>query len=316
MKKLVAILLIAAFAIPAFAEDAVTLPKGVLRTYLTAAYASGDQAFNAGGDKVDSNGIKAINLGTAIEYGVTDWISAGIQWAPGINVWSELKIAIPGDWTVNGISDLKLGAKVQIIGEKAPVQVQNIRLSVTPGIKIPLPGTDWAKQVENATAGDPAVFNDPAEHAFAFGGQLSFDYVISDAIFLNLFGEFMKYLPRKDAASNLYTYANFGGEIYDYDYGYALKLEFEPHYELALGAGKLSLGLPVTYEMSPETVTTDPFDTSADGYTLSLSPSASYFFMAGPIPLDLKLGYTVPVMGESATALSTAVMQIKCYVKF
>lgn len=316
MKKLVAILLIAAFAIPAFADDAVTLPKGVLRIYQTTAYASGDQEFDADGDKVDGTELKALNLGAAIEYGVTDWISAGIQWAPGINVWSTYDFtSIPGDWTVNGISDIKVGAKVQIIGEKAPVQVQNIRLSVTPGVKIPLPGTDWEKQAENLAAGDSTVFADPAKHAFAFGSQLSFDYVISDAIFLNLFGEFMKYLPRKDAASNYYVYTYVGGETHEYDYGYAAKIEFEPHYELALGAGKLSLGLPVTYDMFPETVTDDVGD-GKDGYTLSLSPSASYFFMAGPIPLDLKLGYTVPVMGKNYSATNTAVMQIKCYLKF
>ncbi|PKL26524.1 MAG: hypothetical protein CVV47_00915 [Spirochaetae bacterium HGW-Spirochaetae-3] len=312
MKKLVAILMIAAFVIPAFADDAQTLPKGVLRTYLTTAYASGDQAFNADGDKVDGTELKALNLGTAIEFGVTDWISAGIQWAPGANVWSEY--AGDADMTVNGLYDIKVGAKVQIIGEKAPVQVPNVRMTVTPGVKIPLPGTDWAKQLENAGAGDSYIVADAAKHALALGGQLSFDYVINDAFFLNLFGEYMKYLPRKDAASSLLAY-QFYGETLDYDYGYAFKLEFEPHYELALGAGKLSLGLPVTYDMFPETVTND-VGNGLDGYTLSLSPSASYFFMAGPIPLDLKLGYTLPVMGKNASILNTAVFQIKCYLKF
>jgi len=311
MKKLVAILLIAAFAIPAFADDAVTLPKGVLRTYLTTAYAFGDQAFNADGDKVDGTELKALNLGTALEYGVTDWISAGIQWAPGANVWSVY--GGNEDNTVNGLYDIKVGAKIQIIGEKAPVQVPNVRMTVTPGVKIPLPGTDWEKQVENMGNGDAYVVGDPAKHALALGGQLSFDYMISDAIFLNLFGEYMKYLPVEDGDATLISYLTPG--TVDYDYGYAFKLEFEPHYEFALGAGKLSLGLPVTYDMFPETVTND-VGNGLDGYTLSLSPSASYFFMAGPIPLDIKLGYTLPVMGKNSSITNTAVMQVKCYLKF
>ena len=56
----------------------------------------------------------------AIEFGVTDWMSAAVQWAPGWNVWSEFDN--PGIWLddnagTNGPFDVFAGAKIQVLDE-------------------------------------------------------------------------------------------------------------------------------------------------------------------------------------------------------
>jgi hypothetical protein len=300
-------------ALPLFADDALVLPKGVLRTYITAAYGYGDTYYDADGKKQDTDEIKAINLGMAIEFGATDWISPGIQWAPGYNVWSEYGT---GDANVNGAYDLKVGAKFQIIGPNAPVQSSNMRFAVVPGVKIPLPGADLEKELANLYAGKEGTIADPDKHAWAIGSQASFDYIVNEKFFVNLFCEYMKYLEMTDVE---YIYVS-GGIPYlatsDINYGYSLKLEVEPHFETPLGSGKLSATLPVTYEMWPETTYSG---TGADnaGYSLKIAPSASYFFLAGALPLELKLGYTLPVAGENwATPTDQIVFQFKSYLKF
>ncbi|HRY73031.1 MAG TPA: hypothetical protein P5165_07395 [Spirochaetia bacterium] len=319
MKKLFAVLLLVALALPVFADDAQTLPAGVLRTYITTAYAFGDQGFNPDGDKVDAMELKALNLGTAIEYGVNDWISAGIQWAPGWNVWSETDYALGAGNTglVNGIYDLFVGAKIQVVGSKAPISNDKVRFAVTPGVKIPLGGADFTKEYENILAGEDAIISDPDKHAWAVGGRASFDYVINEMFFANLFCEYIKYFEVKDALVSPTPAALEDLAKADYAYGYTLKLEAEPHFETPLGGGKLGIGVPVSYSMWPATEK-DGVEMAAkpEGYSLSISPSASYFFMAGPLPLEVKLGYTLPLMGESTPAYNTAVFQLKSYLKF
>ena len=92
MKRILVLLLMLAVASLAFSDDALVLPKGVLRTYITAAYGFATSAYDADADKQDMSGLyegyKIFNLGGALEYGVTDWVSAAVQWAPGWNIWS------------------------------------------------------------------------------------------------------------------------------------------------------------------------------------------------------------------------------------
>ena len=311
-----------ALALPIFADDALVLPVGVLRTYITGAYGFGDKNYDADGKSQDGyvagavdSKLTAINLGAAVEFGLTDWISPGVQWAPGYNVSSKIDgTGAPFDLNANGSYDLKVGAKFQIVGPKSPVQSEKIRFALTPGVKIPIGGVDWEKQVENMAAGDAVTYMDPAKHAWAFGAQASADYVINEKFFVNLFMEYMKYLERKDAASSFPEYMGLG-ETFSYDYGYSLTIEAEPHFGTKLGAGNFSAGLPLTYETWPDTKVNG---TSSDnkGYSFSVSPSVSYFFLLGPLPFEAKLGYTLPLAGENTSATNTIVFQFKSYLKF
>jgi hypothetical protein len=133
MKKILVGVLLLALATAVFADDALVLPKGVLRVYLTGAYAFFNQAFDVDGLKADPAGydaLSAINLGGAIEFGVLDWISAAVQWAPGWTVWSATDNGANvmgldyANLTANGPYNVFAGAKVQIIGPDAPVRTR------------------------------------------------------------------------------------------------------------------------------------------------------------------------------------------------
>jgi hypothetical protein len=164
MKKLTAlgILGILCGTLLVFAEDAKVMPARMGRFYLAPSFSFANKEWDSEGEKqdlTDGNGaIKMFNLGFAVEYGIIDWITGAIQWAPGWNVWSDVDQSFGpqvGDKDVNlkGFGDIFVGAKIQIIGADAPVKNTSLRFALGPGVKIPLPGPDFE---EEATKISPA----------------------------------------------------------------------------------------------------------------------------------------------------------------
>lgn len=329
MKKLVAILLIAAFAIPAFANDAIVLPAGVIRARVIPTFAFGDSGFDADAEKVDLDmDVSALNLGFALEYGINDWMTAGLQWAPGWTVWSQMDPdpaeVLNGTTNINGLYDLFAGLMIQVVGPKAPVVSEKFRFAVTPAMIIPLPGMDVEAQVDDINealiAGDEFDMTayQADKHAFAIGGRLSGDYVLNDMFFFNLCGEFKKYFERKDVdvMDDIIGYPVTFSTM-DIDYGYNIKLEFEPHFAYDLGnSSNISAGLPLTFEMEPEVKYNGTAMDDSDNYSLSITPAVSYFFLAGPLPMELTAQYGVPLMGKNTTAMNSVTLQIKTFIKF
>ncbi|MDX9957272.1 MAG: hypothetical protein RBT68_02415, partial [Spirochaetia bacterium] len=126
-----------------FADDANVLPAGVGRFYVANTYAFANGGYDVDGDfdeYADGAGaFKVYNLGLALEYGVTDWISAAVQWAPGVNLWNDrdaLLVVGPvsAETNLDGMADIFAGAKIQIVGENAPVQNTMVRFAVAPGV--------------------------------------------------------------------------------------------------------------------------------------------------------------------------------------
>jgi hypothetical protein len=340
MKKLVVGVLLLALAAAVFADDALVLPKGVLRTYFTGAYAFFSEEWDGTGEKVATTGydmLSAINLGGAIEFGVIDWISAAVQWAPGWNVWSATKngslIAPFGfdgaNLLANGPYNIFAGAKIQIVGPNAPVANETIRLAAAAGVKIPVNAPDaayWADQFTAATGTDQWVgaYND--KPLWGLGARAYFDYVLNKMFYFNLYSEFIYYLGTvKREALSLADWAavNPGpAPNSDVALGYDLTFEAEPHFETMFGNGmRLGVGLPVTFSMSPEIKYDggpDPIDPTGDtaSYALSVSPNVSLFLTKFIIPTEIKVGYTLPLVGKNAYATNTVVVQLKTYLRF
>ena len=53
-----------------------------------------------------------------------------------------------------------------------------------------------------------------------------------------------------------------------------------------------------------------------DSYLLSVSPNVSLFLTKFVIPMEIKLGYTLPLVGKNAQAVNTVVLQLKAYLRF
>jgi hypothetical protein len=306
-----------------FADDALVLPKGVLRTYLTGAYAFASQEWDENGDKADFgffDSVNALNLGGALEFGVIDWISAAVQWAPGWTVWSATKNGLGPfeNLLVNGPYNIFAGAKIQAIGPKAPVASEKIRLAAAAGVKIPLKTPDadyWVEQATKAGTGDKWVASYNDKPLWGIGGRAYFDYVLNKMIYFNLYSEFIYYLGK--VRGDEYSVDTMGLGASELTLGYDLTLEAEPHFEMMLGDGlQLGAGLPVTLTMSPELKVDGTAVADTNSYGLSISPNVSLFLMKFYIPLEFKLGYTLPLVGKNVYATNTLVLQVKVYLRF
>jgi hypothetical protein len=106
MKKLAAVtLILLALGSFVFADDAKVMPKMVGRVYIAPTLSVAPGAYNEDGEykSFDDGAVKAFNLGFALEYGVIDWITAAIQWAPGVTVWSDRVPLWLLNWDLCGI---------------------------------------------------------------------------------------------------------------------------------------------------------------------------------------------------------------------
>ena len=93
MKKLLlAASVCAVLGVSLFADDAKVLPEGVIRLTTAPTYAMINGTYDEDGKyeayESKEGAIKAFNLGFALEYGVNDFISAAVQWAPGVNSYN------------------------------------------------------------------------------------------------------------------------------------------------------------------------------------------------------------------------------------
>lgn len=306
-KKILVALVLAALVLPVFADDALMLPKGVIRTRIVPSYAFANKGFDADGESVDlDETAQFFNLGAAVEYGATDWLTAALQWAPGYNVWSDPGLPAPFDkGTANGAFDLFAGAKVLILGDTGFVPNETMRFAAALGVKIPMPGADFDKEYDNMLAGDPFIAADPDKHAFGMGGRLYFDYIINSDMFVNLYNETIYYFPREDVETLI-------GTVDEQKYGMDITFEAEFHYAMAVAeALKLNLGLPVRYVMTTESES----GADDDKYTFSLNPTVGVFF-TGKVPFEVSVAYNIPLMGNNDYAMNTLTFQIKNYLKF
>jgi hypothetical protein len=316
MKK-IALTLAVLFALSgaaAIADDALVLPAGVIRITTAFSYAMADKEYDVDGEEQDmAAALTVMNVGAALEFGVNDWISAAVQWAPGFNVSSEFEDM---DAKVNGPYDIFAGAKIQVVGPKAPVANEMFRFAFAPGVKIPLPGANFEDEVENVMNGDEFIAQDPDKHALGLGARLYADAVLTDMFFINLYSEFIYYLEKTDAEFMAFTPFPVVAKA-DLGYGYSLKLELDPHFEMMVSDGmKLSASVPATYTMTPDKEVDGEAQDDTASSSLNIGPNASMFFMKSPIPFELKLQYFLPLMGTNTQKLSTFSIQGKVYLKF
>jgi hypothetical protein len=322
MKKLLVVLLFAALVLPIFADDAKVLPTGVLRITTAPSFASSSKTFDSDGKLQDSNAFWANNLGLAFEYGINDWVSGALQWAPGWTYASH--ISGTNDANMNGVYDLFAGAKFQIFGEKGLVQNDTIRFAVAPGFKIPYAGPNYKDQLKNEQKGDAYTAVNLDQHVLGIGGRGYFDYVFTKYFYLNFFTEYIDYpIKGKYEDSSL---TNYGTAQYykahglsapsKVDYGYDFTFETEPTFLYPV-YDWVSLGgsLMVDYKYSPALKVdgTSVADSASTSWTMT--PTLEAFFTTA-FPVDLKLTYLVPLAGKNTSQVSAFAIQVKTFVKF
>ena len=359
MKKIIALsLILLAIGSMAFADDAKVMPGLVGRLYVAPNFSFASQGWDVDGEKTDKfdDPIKVFNLGFALEFGVIDWITAAIQWVPGWTVWSDITPAFAGPLALmggaykgtintNGVADLFVGAKIQIIGSKAPVANDTFRLAIAPGVVIPLPGPDFKDVRDDVMANKDITGQTMDNHVFAAGGRLMFDWQLSDMFFINLFNESIFFIGSKDMDKDGPTLAITRGMLKgggapaalvdlikgEVKYGYKLTFEIEPVFSTSIADGLiLSAGLPVRYVYKPApeysysginpliAAIVDPYlaKEGDPSHSLYINPNISFFLTKTFLPLEFKLQYNFPIWGQNSMATHTVALQIKAYFAF
>jgi len=339
MKKTMILVILAVLALPVFADDALVLPQGVLRISLVPSYGFADEQWDEDGESQDitsaigtkSDGVQYFNIGIAFEYGINDWITGALQWTPGWNIWSTMgfdKTSVPAaalglpsppypamipmyldQAKLGSFFDLFLGAKMQIVGKKAPVLNDTMRFSVAPGIKIPLPGASSSDV--KPTEDDEFVAKEPDNHLWGIGTRLYFDYNFTPEFFVNLYSEFIFY-PEQTVNDSV----NFGDDN-KVAKGYDLTLEIEPQYWAPVADGMVFKAfLPFSYKFSPDyKIEGDTVDDSASSI-LAVTPAVGLFFTKTFIPMELEVGYRWPLMGTNQTKTNLVYLLARFYLKF
>ncbi len=313
MRKLLVLTLAVAIGAIAFADDALVMPKGVLRIYFAPSYGFIKESFDDSGDRQDlTEEIALFNVGAALEYGMTDQITVAAQWVPGYTMWSKFdpEPAPFGEAKVNGPFDLFVGAKFQILGPKAFVPNQKMRPAAAPGVLIPMPGAKKSDESKNMLDDEKWIAKELDKHAFGLGLRGYYDYLFSKEFFVNLYAEYIYFLEKEYDDS-----VNYGDATVRH--GYQLKLEVEPQYEFAAADGiTVQAGLAGMLKLAPETEIDGLGGLGNDSYLFSVKPNVSAFFMKTPVPLEFKASYVLPLLGKNDFAANFFVLEARVYLKF
>lgn len=351
MKKTLVLLLLAALVAPIFADDAKVLPSRIGRLYVVPAYTMWSQGFDSDGEKVDNSYGDAgvVSVAAALEYGITDFLSFGFKYVPGYVVSSSF--ADDDNLDSTGTSGADIGLKIQLVGPSAFVQSDTMRFALVPGVNVPFASYDAEAEATAMGSGDTYSGGPVSSTTFGLGVQASFDYVVNDSFYVNLFSEFRNHIPAPVSEVGLTEYSVYGGvatAIYtnysvsiaepEISTGYDLTIELEPSYETSLGGGMtLSASVAATYDMNSgvslsdydagtgvdaidEAATTnleDSFESYGLGASnvLSITPSVSLFLTSLPLPMEFAIDAVVPVMGENERNATTVLLTWKTYFR-
>lgn len=316
LRKVITLPLLAGLALPALANDAKVLPEGVLRTTIAPSFTTVEKVYDSNGDLQNPTlGTITVNtVSLALEYGINDWITAGVQWAPGY-VWSG-EVENNDNVNLSGANDLFVGAKLQLLGSAGLVQSDSMRFAITPGVKIPTSQYDAQAEADSAMSGGEFKPGRTDRGAWGLGARFAFDLMITPDFYINMFNQTTVFLETEQDFGVVFTPAPTPVKDATVKYGTEMIFEVEPNYSTVVGNGiRLGFGLPVRYTSKGETELNGN-GRNDEAYTLAVEPSLSVFFTQWALPMEFQFGYSTTLAGENSNAANTASLQIKNFVRF
>ena len=329
MKKLLILGLVLMLSVPSlFGYGAIVMPAGVGRFYIAPTFSFANSAFDEDGNResFDDTTMNVFNLGFALEFGLTNWITGAVQWAPGWTPWSDLgEGPLGGTFNTNGTADIFLGAKFNIVGgQHAPVNSDRVRFSAAAGLIIPTGAPDFRDELPKMATGDDVTVSRMDNHVWGIGGRFFFDCIINDNFFINFYNETLLYFGTQSLYNHSLGLAGLSmlpGVTGDVSFRPRLTFSVEPVFMTTLAPGiNFGAGLELEYRwtLAPELTITGlpalvPAPEFQDTHRLNLTPSAQIFFMGLPLPLEFKLQYAIPLWGQGVTAMNNVTLQIRAY---
>jgi hypothetical protein len=261
---------------PAFGEEAELVPERDLR--ITLSPAAGIQIGEW--EKLTGGKTTLFNIGAGLEYGVRDWVSAQVLWLPGVNVWSTME----DDMRYGYFSDMFLGGKVGILGSRALIKRDDMRLSAAVGIRAPFPSKDGADR-----EGD--------HHLWGTALRIYYDYIFTRLFYLNGYAEGV-YYPEQMAHT-----PNFSEGAVDHPLDFTVELEPRFRYELPAAGMELHWGMPLKYRMAPW-INREGIDFEQEMmHRFSLGVFFRVAFVGMDFPFDIAVRYEAPAAGMNEQPL-------------
>jgi hypothetical protein len=311
---------------PVFSEDVRTLPARVFRAETLIRYSFANAYFDIGRQytafKKNEGAFKALSMGFAAAYGITDWLSAGILWLPGLNLWYEVeRVFRPSDTvTLADFYDMLMEIKVQLIGQQGLIKNRRFRLALGPQIKIPLPGPDYEEQAKNLAQGKPVILENQDRHVWGLGGKIHSGFIINESLYVDLYAEGIFYpqlgkLSRAGLDDYLYSLSPFISHNSMVRYLGDLRFELDPHLEQALNSRMiLNIGLPLIYSLNCGVWYYSSLPNMPAQYRLSLQPNVTLFFPSPPLPFEIKISYSIPLWGKDWKAVHNLAFLARVYI--
>ncbi|OQY31637.1 MAG: hypothetical protein B6241_13490 [Spirochaetaceae bacterium 4572_59] len=332
MKKFLIALVLLSLTSAIFADDALVMPKGVIRVYFVGTYGITDSAYDTDGEAQDSStgDSSFFNQGYAAELGVTDSVTAALQWVPGHNLFCKsevdpMNLSLIANYGANpygenknlktsGASDIFAGAKIQILGDHGFVKNDQFRFSMAPGFRIPLDSYDAKEEFENYKSGDDWRYSGRSNESLGIGSRFYLDYIVNENFFLNFYSEMIYNLPVDKKYTSIADSTNT--TEYEVKYGTDMTFELESHYDYPLTEkSHLAFYLPVNYAMTQDVeIDGTSVDDSGSKY-LQLQPEIGYFNADFKVPFEATFMYGLPLWGENATKMHTFSLKLKVYAR-
>ncbi|MDR3138235.1 MAG: hypothetical protein LBT95_01020 [Treponema sp.] len=328
MKKKVLPLICGVFCcfvfMPAFAESAQVLPARAFSFEIASSFTLAEKYYDIARKynrfQEKEGAFKTLNLGFSAAAGITDWLTATVKWNPGWNVWSRKdQVFMPSEKILlTGFYDILAEIKVQIAGPQGLFKKRGFRFALAPEFKIPLPGPNYAEQEAKLQRGEPIIMENLDRHVFGLGGRIYFDYLINKMFSINILGEAIFYpvlKKLKDVGFDEYLYA---GPLIPADsmvrYLGDLNLKGGVYFAKALSRGLIfGVGLPLNYMVNCGTWYYSYLKNRNISYLLSLQPDIGLFFFRLPVPVHLRLGYSLPLLGMDQNAVHVFALSLKIY---
>lgn len=302
MPPIILVLLCAAglAAIPpsAAADDALLLPKGVLRSTGIITASTGSKRFDTDGKVFDGSNDDILTVSAAAEFGLSEKLLLGLTWIPGLNIFwdvggdDNIQLDVPGE--------IMLGLKYGLVGEDARFFSERYRVALGPRLFVPTAGDyDASVEIIAASSGVDPYRHPSTPNAPAAGLKVYADYLFLEGLFFNAAAAYDYRFPIPIAKASLqaYSMANLEGAD-EVRYGGKYEIELEPRYllrpavDLRLGAGfpvNTVYEVPVKSEFG--TVLID------ERLLVTYGPSLSAFMGFLPIPIEARLEVSLAAAG-------------------
>jgi hypothetical protein len=220
--------------------------------------------------------------------------------------------------------DIFIGAKTQIVGEKAPVASETFRFAIGPGVKVPTGNPDYSKEYAKVVADIGRIMGSTSpqenitvgqidKHTLGVGARTYFDYVFNKNFSISLFNEFIYYpikVPVKEyALTETGKYLGTYQAIFDGTTGNPLLDGYANNATASAVAAKAVVGYDLDSKVNYRFDTTFEIETHLDQTVMTAAGKPILLHLG--MPVSLEINPDVKIDGAKISDSGSRAIQVK-----